>query len=352
MTTAPSTHLPLCTTPTSKDYESLRQRYINTLVPPLHPASIICPKSVSDVVSAIQLANTAHLPIGVRSGGHSFPCASLYQDGLLIDTRDLNRGVEYDEATGTTAFGPAVTVREMSEAMLKVGRFFPHGHAPTVGMGGFCLAGGQGWFMRGWGCTAETWLTKMEVVMPSGDVVVVSEDENADVWWAARGSGQAFFGVVTKFWGRTIPARKLFHRTRVFVVGDAFADLLKWAFGCNDEMPKEGTEASVCTFYADKYTPGVVGEEVQNTTLMMAMEIVVYQNSIGEAEEVLRAWDHVPEALKEKMVVDEKVRTVTWTELFQDQDNLIPTAMGERWLCDSILNKPNGSRDEVRIMVS
>ena len=35
------------------------------------------------------------------------------------------------------------------------GRFFPGGHCPTVGIGGFLLQGGQGWNARGWGWAAE-----------------------------------------------------------------------------------------------------------------------------------------------------------------------------------------------------
>lgn len=55
--------------------------------------------------------------------------------------------------------------------MLERGRFFPHGHSPTVAAGGFLLAGGQGFFMRGWGATCQEWIVKLEVVTAGGEVV-------------------------------------------------------------------------------------------------------------------------------------------------------------------------------------
>jgi hypothetical protein len=32
-----------------------------------------------------------------------------------------------------------------------------------VGPGGFLLASGQGWFLRGWGCTSDQWVKVMKI---------------------------------------------------------------------------------------------------------------------------------------------------------------------------------------------
>jgi FAD/FMN-containing dehydrogenase len=42
-------------------------------------------------------------------------------------------------------------------------------------------------------------VTAIDVVTASGELVQASEDENADLFWAARGAGPGFFGVVTRF---------------------------------------------------------------------------------------------------------------------------------------------------------
>ncbi|MER6546723.1 hypothetical protein [Streptomyces sp. NPDC001250] len=46
----------------------------------------------------------------------------------------------------------------------------------------------------------------MDVVTAAGELVRCSETENADLFWAARGSGPGFFGVVTEFRLRTRPS--------------------------------------------------------------------------------------------------------------------------------------------------
>ena len=45
----------------------------------------------------------------------------------------------------------------------------------------------------------------IDVVTADGELVRASEDENADLFWAARGAGPGFFGVVTRFHLRTLP---------------------------------------------------------------------------------------------------------------------------------------------------
>ncbi len=86
------------------------------------------------------------------------------------------------------------------------GRFFPGGHCPTVGIGGFLLQGGQGWNARGWGWAAE-YVEAVDVVTADGRAGARRRaTENTDLYWAARGAGPGFFGVVTRFHLRTLPA--------------------------------------------------------------------------------------------------------------------------------------------------
>lgn len=154
----------------SPQYEHYRRAFVNSNVPDRYPASIHLCANTHDVRAAVLQARAQNAHIGVRSGGHLFPCSSLLDDGVLIDTSRLYRSVRYHAETKEIEFGPAVRVREAADALESVGRFFPYGHAPSVALGGFCLAGGQGWFMRGWGLTVESWILKMEVVTADGEV--------------------------------------------------------------------------------------------------------------------------------------------------------------------------------------
>ncbi len=329
------------------DYESHRLKYVNGKVPSRYPREIHVPENVAGVVQAVGRARQMGAPIGVRSGGHLFPCTSLLENGILVDMSNVNRKVSYDSQTHMVDFGPAVRVAEAMEELQRLGRFLPTGHDPSVALGGFCLAGGQGWFMRGWGATTEKWVTQLEIVLADGDVVIANSEQNADLFWAARGSGQWFFGILTRIWSQTIPSRKLFHRTLSFRVEHFYEQLLAYAFDRNRKTPKWCTESAVCTFYPAKYDPAAEGDAITDQSLWLTMEITAYADTLDEAETMLMAWSEVPTILKPLVVQDDPVRPTSWNEIFALQREFVPWGNGERWLCDSILSDP--ALDEAKV---
>lgn len=215
-------------------------------------------------------------------------------------------------------------------------------------MGGFTLNGGQGWFMRGWGITSEQWIVKMEIVTANGDVVVASKEENSDLFWAARGSGQWFPGIVTRIWGRTVPRKRLWHRTLTFRVGEAYEELMRFVFEREKRSPKWGVEVALCTFFPGRYQ-GREGDEIGDDTLLFAVEMIAFCDGLKDAETLLSAWSDVPQSLTPNLVQDDPVRATNWDELFAFQDSLVPYGHGERWLCDSILSQPDVEDEEVCI---
>lgn len=52
-----------------------------------HPALIAYCADVAEVVQVLQWARNQHLPIAVRSGGHSLSGQSVCEGGLVIDSR-------------------------------------------------------------------------------------------------------------------------------------------------------------------------------------------------------------------------------------------------------------------------
>ena len=95
----------------------------------------------------------------------------------------------YDEATGIVTASPAIKGgAELAPYLEARGRFFLGGHCPTVGIGGFLLQGGQGWNARGWGWAAE-YVVAVDVVTADGELVRADAEQNADLYWAARGAG-------------------------------------------------------------------------------------------------------------------------------------------------------------------
>jgi FAD/FMN-containing dehydrogenase len=75
---------------------------------------------------------------------------------------------------------------------------FPSGHCPQVKLSGYLLGGGMSWNQGAWGHGCES-VEAIEMVTAERQLITASKDENQDYFWAARGAGPDFFGVVTRF---------------------------------------------------------------------------------------------------------------------------------------------------------
>ncbi|KAF4834367.1 FAD-linked oxidoreductase azaL [Colletotrichum tropicale] len=328
-------------------YGRSRQQYFNKDETDRFPSEIHNVTSSEGVVAALRRARALGVSVGVRSGGHLPSKPSLVDKGILVDTSQLNRKVEYDPETHEVSFGPAVRVYEAWKATDALGRFFPFGHAPDVALGGFCLAGGQGLFMRGWGATITEWIVKLEVIVPDGRVLLVSRDEHSDIFWAARGGGQAFFGVVTKIWSRTIPKRQLFSRSFTFNVGDDFEELLMFAFDRNQATPKMFTETAVCIMRPELLDTSA--EEILSTSspLLLSINVLAYSNCLDDAENLLSAWNSVPADLQKAIIEVQPTNHTAWDDFFHLQRQINPDNPKQKWGIHSILNDPSVSVSEL-----
>ncbi|MER7184543.1 FAD-binding oxidoreductase [Streptomyces hyaluromycini] len=191
------------------------------------PAAVLRAVTEQDVVEGVRLAVERGWQVAVRSGGHSWAAWSVRRDALLIDLGGF-REMAYDEATGIVTATPSVQGGdELNPYLGEFGRFFNGGHCPSVGIGGFLLQGGQGWNARGWGWAAEN-IVAIDVVTADGELVRADETRHSDLFWAARGAGPGFFGVVTRFHLRTRPLpRHLAHTVHAYPLG-LFDEVMTW----------------------------------------------------------------------------------------------------------------------------
>ncbi|KAJ6026878.1 hypothetical protein N7460_011695 [Penicillium canescens] len=330
----------------SPAYDKLRRSFFNERVPDVHPTEIVSPKTTGEVVTAVESARQRGLKIGVRSGGHLFFCNSLLENGLLIDTSNLNQNIKYDAATEIATVSPGHRVEAVINYLRRINRFFPAGHSRSVALGGFLLAGGQGWFVRGWGYTADRWVAQIEVVTSDGKVVIANKSQNAELFWAAPGSGQGFFGVVTRIWIRTIPARKLYDMTIIIDSTEIFKKLLKYVIETSKKVPKYGVDLFFSTFYADKDDPNG-GHESKAKRVFFLINEMMFADSIEEARVLGSPWDALPDEFKKYTVATIPLAERTWEELWAAQESFQPQGNGERWNVDSILVDPNASDDDV-----
>lgn len=168
----------------------------NGLKPPRFPEAIVRVASEHDVPKAVALARSEGLRIAVRSGGHSWCGSPLRDGGMLIDLSALNRIHIDPPATATVQ--PAATGSALASELSRYGLAFPTGHCGSVAVGGYLLGGGLGWNSGALGPACAS-VRQIEAVTAAGEVVSCDEDENSDLFWAARGAGPGFFAIVTGF---------------------------------------------------------------------------------------------------------------------------------------------------------
>ena len=165
--------------------------------PGRRPEMVVQANSADEVVSAVRQAARAGMHIGMCSGGHSWAQNHIRDGGLLLDLSRL-KSIEVDPTKMTAIIGPGVLAGELNLALVEHKLFFPTAHAWTVGMGGFLLQGGFGWNSRNVGVGCEN-VIGIDVVLADGTLVHANENDYADLFWAARGAGPGFFGVVVCF---------------------------------------------------------------------------------------------------------------------------------------------------------
>jgi FAD/FMN-containing dehydrogenase len=199
------------------------------------PAAVLMAESEQDVVEGVRLALERGWRVAVRSGGHSWAAWSVREDALLIDLGGF-REMAYAPETGIVTATPSVQGGdELNPYLGEFGRFFNGGHCPSVGIGGFLLQGGQGWNARGWGWAAEN-IVAIDVVTAEGELVRADETRHSDLFWAARGAGPGFFGIVTRFHLRTRPLPQYLGHTVHAYPLDLFDEVMTWLHGMHHRV--------------------------------------------------------------------------------------------------------------------
>ncbi|MEL6969026.1 MAG: FAD-binding protein [Bacteroidota bacterium] len=200
------------------------------------PTAIYEPKTVEDVINVVRYAQKVGRRLTITSGGHSFSANFLRDDCLLIDLKHFNQ-YTVNEEEKTAEAGPAVGGSDLMKALYKKDLFFPAGHCQGVCLGGYLLQGGYGWNGRKLGIACESVLG-LDIITASGELVYADANKNADLYWAARGAGAGFFGIVVKFYLRVYDLPK--YRS---VIVHNFAikhleDVYRWAHEVGPTIPK------------------------------------------------------------------------------------------------------------------
>jgi FAD/FMN-containing dehydrogenase len=178
---------------------------------PSPSARAVAARNAADVQAAVNFARAHNLRLVVKGGGHSYQGTSNAPDSLLIWTRPMREVTVHDAFTpaGGGASLEAVSVGagavwlDVYDAVTtKSGRYAQGGGCTTVGVAGHIQSGGFGSLSKTFGTAAGS-LLEAEVVTADGQVRIVNQHRESDLFWALKGGGGGGFGVVTRVTLRT-----------------------------------------------------------------------------------------------------------------------------------------------------
>lgn len=218
-------------------YEEARRATVwNDRAPDRYPDLIVQAADEGDVIGAVRAAIEIGGGIGIRSGGHSWAGSHLRDGGVLLDVSALD-SLEIDAEAMTATAGPGCRGDEALAALAERDLFFPAGHCRGVALGGYLLQGGFGWNGRVHGPACMS-VEAIDVVTAAGELVRADAEHHPDLYWAARGAGPGFFGVVTRFHLRLHPRpRHVANGVQLYSL-DALEEVFSWAQEIGPQVPR------------------------------------------------------------------------------------------------------------------
>lgn len=178
--------------PGGEGWDQARQAF-NLLVDQ-RPEAIAIPADAADVARVVRFAAANGLRVAPQLTGHGATPLGDLAGTVLLKTEALNEA-RVDPAARSARVGAGARWRDVVPTAAAHGLAAMHGSAPGVGIVGYTLGGGLGWYARARGLAAEH-VTAIELVTGDGEQRRVTADEDADLFWALRGGG-GNFGVVT-----------------------------------------------------------------------------------------------------------------------------------------------------------
>lgn len=183
----------------SAHFELARQSLVWQMKKPSRtPEAIVHVATIPDIVAILNFSRATGRRVAIRCGGHGYDASFLEEDTLLLDISML-RDVTVDQEAMEAWAGPGVRAMDFVRILGEQGLSFPAAHCGNVPLGGFLLGGGLGWNGEAWGGMSCFNITAVQVVTAAGELVTADETRNADLYWAARGGGPNFPGVITRF---------------------------------------------------------------------------------------------------------------------------------------------------------
>ena len=198
----------------------------NRLIPDRAPQVVVRVKDEQDVIAAIRFARENGLKVVVRGGGHNWCQPTLRNGGMLIDVSELNKIISIDVGARKAVVQPVVSNRDVQKAQRERPRL-PHRPLPA-GQAQRLFARRRHVMEPGQLGIGHRKRRGDRAGTAEGELITASKDQHPDYFWAARGSGSGFFGVVTRYHLKLYPLPRAIHGSTYFYSMDDAAAVATW----------------------------------------------------------------------------------------------------------------------------
>lgn len=252
-----------------------------------YPAAILEARHERDVIDAVRLAREEGWTVKARSGGHSWTDSSVRNGSLLVDVSGMT-SVAFNGDDGTAQLGPGVKGQHLDRALEPLGWYFPTGGCNDVGMGGYLLQGGFGFNRQVLGPACLS-VRAADIVTAEGELVHADSTRNAGLFWAARGAGPGFFGIVTRFYVQLHRLPEISMSSTYLFPHDHASDVIGWLMDEHDQgrFPPE-------LMVGVTVGPALAGSLGTSAPTMVMLRGSTSAGSAGAARDLLSAVDRMP----------------------------------------------------------
>ncbi|KDQ05818.1 hypothetical protein BOTBODRAFT_122239 [Botryobasidium botryosum FD-172 SS1] len=159
------------------------------------------PRTADDVSEILSIIGDTRVPFAVKGGGHATNQGFSSTPGVHIAMSAFSE-VVYHERNQTVEVGAGLIWDQVYAALEPHGVTVLGGRVSGVGVAGFTLGGGYSWKSNQHGLTIDT-IVAYELVLPTGDIVAVTESSYPDLFFGLK-------GIVTKFTFNAYPQTQVF----------------------------------------------------------------------------------------------------------------------------------------------
>jgi FAD/FMN-containing dehydrogenase len=225
---------------TAQDADWNVERLAFNILVDQQPAGIAVPRSADEVSEVVRSAAADGKRIAAQRTGHNAAPLGSLAHTVLLRTAGLG-GAEIDAEARTARVGAGALWGDVVPRASELGLGALHGSSPNVGIAGYSLGGGMGFYARKHGLACNR-VTAMDFVSASGEQIRVGAENEPDLFWALRGGGGSF-GVVTAVEFELLPLPQIFAGALFFPAEQASEVLHgwnEWIRGVPDEMTSVG----------------------------------------------------------------------------------------------------------------